>query len=277
MKRLGLNEVWRETARRTGAQAPILLTLVAAFVLLPTLAAYQLVPELTPDAKLLMTRARMERIGPMILVLGLFQLFGQLSVIAVATDGGRSTVGGALRRAFIALPRVIVAVLALFAAAFLVVFVVSIVVGIAVTVVSPGMVADKRLAATIAVLILIPLAWAAIRASLFMPIAVAEEAGPIDSIRLSWASTRGYAAAIAMQFLFAAIGLVALQGLVGLVTGGTARAIDAMLGGHFAQFVALVIAGIVGTLANLFLTMLALTIYRRLRPAFTPRTGGERG
>ena len=235
-------------------------------MLLPALLAYRLFPEFAPGAKAIVTGARMTRIAPMVIVLGLVQIFGQLAIIAVATDGGRSTVGGAIRRAFLVLPRVIVSIIILTVAAFVLIVLVSIVLGIiAAMFVGARAAGDARLAAMIAIPVMVPLFWAAVRISLFTTVAVTDEAGPWSSVRTSWRLTRGHAPAIATSYILAVLGALGLQGLIGLVAGGAGRAIDAMLGGHFAQFAALVIAGATGAVVNLYLTMLVITIWRRLR------------
>ncbi len=268
MTRLVLNDVWREAARRTSAQGPILLTVAAAFLLLPSLIVARAFPELMGAAGKAITLAEARQLWAPILCLVLIQLFGQLALIAIATDGGRSTVSAALRRALSALPRVIVAGIGLTLAAAVAVFALVLVIAVPLSLLSAGRPPGGGLSLVVVAAVMLPLGWAAGRLSLLSVAAVAEGVGPVEAVRASWRMTKGQVLPILGLLLLTLIGMLALQGLIALVAGGTARAIDAMLGARgLPQFVAYVLTSTVGAAASVYLTILLVVIWLRLRVA----------
>lgn len=268
MARLGLQDVWRETARRTSAQAPILFTVAAAFLLLPSLIVARAFPQLMGAAGKAITVAEIRQLWPPILCLVLIQLFGQLALIAIATHAGGETVGAALRRALSALPRVIVAGIGLMVVGGAAVILLAIVVAVPLSALSQGRPPGGGLSLILALLIMLPVAWAAARLSLLSIVAVAEGTGPLDAVRRSWRMTGGRVLPIVGLLLMTLLGLVVLQGLVALVTSGTAKAIDALLGANgLPQFIAYLLTSAVGSVASVYLTILLVVIWLRLRAA----------
>ena len=269
MTPLGLNDVWRETAHRVERQGGILFTIAAAFLLLPGLVLYKASPDIAAMSGRAVTVAEVRAVLPGVMISSFVQLFGQLAIIAIATDEGRSTVSLALHRAFGALPRVILGFLALMAGLFVASLVVGFAVATPMALIAKGAAFNpQRAAAVIVVAMLLPCAYVMTRLILFAVIAVAERLGPIASLKASWRATKGRATAIFAVLLISLTGMLAAQGLVGLIAGGTARAIDSMVGGNgVPQFLAYVLGSAVGAAATVYFTLLTVVIWRRLTPA----------
>lgn len=266
MAPLALNDVWRETAQRVERQAGVLFIVAAAFLMLPAVILYLAHPEIAEMGGRSVTPAEVRRVLPGLLLSSFVQLFGQLGLIAIATDSGRSTIGVALHHAFGSLPRVILAFLVLAAGLFATMFLAALVVGVPLMMATGGATLDpRRLSSLIVLGLAIPCLYFGVRFSLFTVVAVAERAGAIESLKASWHSTRGHVFAILLIVMLSLIGLFALQGLVSLVAGGAGRLIDTMTGGSgVPRFLAQLFGGAVGAVASTYFTMLLVVIRRRL-------------
>ena len=242
---LGFGEIWRATFAAVARERSLYLTIAAAFVLLPTVAAAVLGP---PEP-----RNFGEMRGATLAVQGLVALIGavaQLAIARLAWTGG--TVGEALGRAAMALPALIAATL------------------LTVTALIPAGVLIQLSQRGIPALllpglgVLIPGLWVAARLALTLPIVAARGVGPIAALRQSWAATASNGWRI-LGLLAALLGV--LLGALLLASGVAAAAgsVLTLLGGKaLAGFLVTLVAGAVGSVYTVYNSVLLATIARRL-------------
>lgn len=236
-------------------------------MLLPAVALELVYPQMGAAGREL-TRDEMRALALPFIGIGFVQIYGQLAMIAVATDNGRSTVGAAMARALGALPRVVLALLMFALGVAVLAFVLAMVLVIPTALVSTSPAQLQQTSSLLMLLLIVPIFYIGVRLSLLNVVAVTEEAGPAQALKRSWRATKGQVLPLVGLIVPTLCALLIAQGLVGMVTGGTARAIGAMLGAERqAQFVASLVTGTINAAGTAYFTMLFVSIWQRLRRA----------
>lgn len=262
MARLPVTEIWRETLRRTHAEAGVLFTVAAAFLLLPNLIVFQFVPELAQLNGGALPRERVAELTPVALLIVVIQFFAQLALTAIATDERQSTVADSLRAAFACLPRM----LGLLALLFLGVMLLSIVLSLLLAVVALSLGAKSAAAGAAIPVLLIPIGYLALRLSLVLPVLIGEGLGPVATVKRSWALTRSHLLPILALMLLWVLCFFGAAVLVSLVSGAVVGVIIGLFGAAGPMnFVAALISTLVAAVFSTYLTVMLAAIWLRLR------------
>lgn len=262
MARLSVTEIWRETLQRTHAEAGVLFTVAAAFLLLPNLIVFQFVPELAQLNGGALPRERVAELTPVAFLIVAIQFFAQLALTAIATDERQSTVGESLRTAFACLPRMLGLLALLFAGLVLL----SALLSVLLAVVALSLGATGAAAGAAIPVLLVPVAYLALRLSLVLPVLIGEGQGPVATIKRSWALTRGHLLPIFGLMLLWVLSFLGAALLVGLVSGAVVGVIVGLFGGAGPMnFIAALISTAVAAVFSTYLTVMLAAIWLRLR------------
>ena len=234
-----MNAAWEDTVRLLRANASLFLAVAGVFLFLPAVIAGYVAPEPKGGAEgvtVAMTMGYVRENLPLLFLVQLVGLVGNLALLILALDQERPTVGGAISGAFRLLP-------AYFLASVVSGFIIFL--GI-LALILPGLYLIGRLAVVGAVI-------------------VAEgRRNPIDVVRRSFAVTRGKGWAILAMILvvvmvFAVVNLAAVT-VFGSIFLLLDRATDAGIG----TFLILILEAAIGAIFNAVLIVLLASLYRRL-------------
>lgn len=237
MSKLSIGDVWAQSAAFLRAEGRLVAPIALALLALPGALLVMIAP---PDGKgAPMTVADQPPPGPWLigaLILLSVMLMGQLAISRLAL-GWDQSVGSALR---LSLRRF----LTLLGANVLLVAIVFIPLLLVITLFSLGGKAGEALGW---VAVAIPLLMVFIRASLSLPIAANEDAGPLGTLRRSFAISRGVSWRLLGFAGVFALGAIVLAGAVSAVTGSL---LVALLGKPEPWSVALTLMALIGGIAQ---------------------------
>jgi len=241
--KLSHSAVWEDTVRTLKASRPLFAAVAGAFLFLPAAIAGYLAPpppaETTGDML-----AHMADNGPIILLVNIIGFVGNLSILILALDERRPTVGSAIAAALVLLP-----------VYFLVSFLSGFMIGIGLMLlIVPGIYLIGRLSVTGAVLVSEP------------------ARNPVTVIRRSFALTKGQGWAIATLILLLFLGFYVVSLAVTYTLGSILLLIDnAAETGGIGAFLLLVLTTALTAAFNVVLMVLLASVYRRLVPS-TPHS-----
>jgi hypothetical protein len=207
-------------------------------------------------------RERMTQALPLIIGSALIQSFGQMALIAIVTDEGRSTVGEALRRAFGALPRLVGLMLATAIVFVPLILLLSLLLGGVIAALG----ADASAARSAVPVMMLPVIYVALRLILAMPVLVVEGGGPFATIRRSWRLTEGAVLSILGVLMLGALAFAGVSLIVGLVGGAVTGVFAGLFGARdLMDFVLLVLTTTITAVLITYLTVAVTMLWRRLR------------
>lgn len=229
--------VWDDTVRMLRANASLLLAVAGAFLFLPAVVVGFVAPEPTGEVTLEALLAYIAAHWPLLMLVNLIGVTGNLALLILVLDRGRPTVGRAIGAAAALLPFY-------FIASLLAGFV--ILVGI-IALILPGLYAIGRLAVLGAVM-------------------VAEgRRGPIDALRRTVAVSRGHGWAIIGIVLLVVLAFYILNFAFTAVLGSLFLLLDHARGGPgIGALLTLIMEGALGAIFSTTLIVLLASIYRRL-------------
>jgi hypothetical protein len=202
----------------------------------------------------------------LILAAALWSIVGQLSIVSLVLKAGQS-VGEALQHGLSRLVKVLLVALAL-----------GLVISVALTPLLSLAVANGANPAKpesfqalpgwlllVAVLTIIVIVWLVVRLALMNALIVDRNPGVIESLKGSFALTRGIAARLFLVILLYVIMLVILSGAIKFVAGSIFALIGAGLGSQFAGAVmTALVSGLVTAAMSLMATVFLANLYRRV-------------
>lgn len=240
--KLSHSAVWEETVRTLKASSPLFAAVAGVFLFLPAAIAAYLAPP--PAAKTMGEMlAHMSDNWLTILLVNLIGFVGNLSILILALDERRPTVGAA-----------IAAALALLPVYFLVSFLSGFMIGLGLMLlVLPGLYLIGRLSVTGAVLVSEPVR------------------NPLAVIRRSFALTKGQGWAVTALILLLFLGFYVVSLAVTYTIGSILLLIDrAAETGGIGAFLLLVLTTALTAAFNVVLMVLLASVYRRLSASGAP-------
>lgn len=229
--------IWDDTVRMLRASTSLLLAVAGVFLFLPALVLGVIAPQPTGEISLAMMMEYVAANWPLLLLVNLIGITGNLAILTLVLDEGRPTVGAAIRSAFMLLPFY---------------FLASIVSGFLIFLgtlafILPGFYAIGRLA-------------------VLGPVMVAEgRRQPIDAVRRTLALTKRRGWAILGLILLVVIAFYIVNMAVTAVLGSIFLLIDRAGGGPgIGAFLLLILESALGAIFSALLIVLVGSIYRRL-------------
>ena len=212
MAKLSISTAWDETKATLASDGKLLATVVAAMFLLPQVIVGVVTGEQNdssspPDAPVIV----------LTLIAALVGVVGQLAIAWLAI-GRRVSVGEAFRHALNrALPFLGAVILLVLGIALIILVVAGVLMAAGVV---DANVADppRRAVAIIMIVMLVPILFVAVRLMPTVPVAAAEQVGPIGILKRSWALTAGNfwrLFGFLLTFLVAALIVAAVVGVIG--------------------------------------------------------------
>ncbi len=228
---------WDEVRQLLGREMQLLVAIAGVFFLLPGLVLSFMLPPIEDLTSLNAIVAVLQPYLPLIFVISLIQMVGQLAIWSLVMAGGRQTVGEAIKAGLLFLPFY-----------FLINLSSNIIVGLGLLLfILPGLYLATRLA---------PIGVAAISENI---------RNPMTAIQRSFAVTKGNALPIFAFILIVGI-VYFLISIVCALVFGTVFALlglDMELGGTGTVLLA-VISGLVSAAGTTIFTLMAVVIYRQL-------------
>ena len=247
--KFSISAVWDDTVRMLRTNASLLLAIAGVFLFLPAVLSSYLAPPPTGGNEGVTPAMMMGYYADNALALLLVQLvgfIGNLALLILCLDGGRPTVGGAIRGAVVLLP-----------AYFLASLLSGAIVGLGLILfVLTGLYLLGRLAVT-------------------GPIVVAERVrNPLTVIKRSFAITKGRGWAIASLILIVLVTYLVVNLAVVTVFGSIFLLLDRAAGaGGVGALLLLILQSVAGAAFQTVLIVLLASLYRRL-VAPEPQTSG---
>lgn len=261
MRKISLTAAWNETAAFVKREARLLFPLAFMLLAVPMAIVTGLMPEPGSDAG-----AELAWL-PAFLVALLIGVVGQVALCFLALTPNRS-VGEALRRGATRLLPAALAILLLVVGAVLVLFVAAIVAVLATPGLNPAAPTPQAVARASGIMTVICapfLIYFGARMLPLMPIAAAEEAGPVEMLKRSWALTRGRVGLMAGFLLLVLVLLLVLNLAVSTVSGSVIVLLTGpMQPGSAPSFVFLLISAILQTVTGVYLNVMAARVYAQL-------------
>ena len=234
--------VWEDTVRTLKASRPLLVAVAGVFLFLPAALAAYLAPPPPADTMAEML-AHIADNGLTILLVNIVGFVGNLTILILALDERRPTVGSAIAAALGLLP---VYLLVSFLSGFMIGL------GLMLLIV-PGIYLIGRLSVTGAVLVSEP------------------ARNPLAVIRRSFALTKGQGWAIAALILLLFLAFYVITLAVTYTAGSVLLLIDrAAETGGIGAFLLLVLTTALSSAFNVVLMVLLASVYRRLAPSNAP-------
>ncbi|MFN4019673.1 MAG: glycerophosphoryl diester phosphodiesterase membrane domain-containing protein [Erythrobacter sp.] len=270
--KLDMGKAWTQATALIGANKDTVSALAGLFFFLPSFAAELFLPETAAtipaggqrqsgDPQVAMEQAMVQISTiyadnwPVLLAVSIAGFIGSMSLLALLSDRGRPTVGEALGKGIRSIPSYVAAQLLSALAA-------GLALGLPFSVVAAF--APPPVAALVAMLLIVAIAYAAIKFSLIAPvIAIDEERNPIAAIARSWRLTKGNSLRI---FAFLVLLFVVIV-IIGALVQGVLTLILSAAGGEVARIgIAGVSALVTAIITVIFLVVLA-AIHRQLSGA----------
>ncbi len=278
--RFDSNQAWSEAVARVRSNREVLFALAGVFFLLPSLLSSVFLADI--QEKMIALAQDSEALEALVganmgTILGfglggmLVQFVGYLACAVILGVGGRPSVGEALAIALRALPTLLGATLLYAFGLLLAGFVLGLPVGLGSLV---GGSAGASLGALVMVVALILVAvWSSVAFSLLIPVIVCEgQASPLAALKRSWQLTRGNGPRLLGFYALLMVAYVAISLVVSLLV---VTPLTLVLGtGHAATFVAGLLAGLVGAIANVLLIAVLTRIHAQLAGNTPERDAG---
>ncbi len=270
MANLSISRAWDETKGILARDGKLFVAVAAALILLPQVIAALFTGQ-GPQAE---TGGLLW--GVLVLVATIIALIGQLAMVRLALSGGLS-VGEAIRHGLSRLlPFILAVLLMVIGIVLLSVLVIAVLAAAGLVSMDPAVTQlPPRDLAIIAVVLIAPLLFLAVRLLPMVAIASAEPIGPIAILKRSWGLTRGHSwrlLGFLLLFILAAlVFVIAMTLVIGIIVG--------LLFGNPAPFslAALVLAlllGIVQTAVTVIYIVMVARIYAQLAGEFEVPTSG---
>ncbi|MFC0205654.1 glycerophosphoryl diester phosphodiesterase membrane domain-containing protein [Novosphingobium soli] len=262
------NRAWTDAMAAVRANREVLLALGGVFFLLPTLLSTVFLTDVQTRIMATMAQPEVlkqvmrENLGMMLAFGvggGVAQMIGYLAVTSLISDRQRPTVGESIRAGLRALP-------SLFAVA-VIVFLGVMLATVAITMLVAGLFAligAPRAGSMVAVvLLMMALAYAAIKLSLVVPVIVNEGVrNPVGAMARSWRLTRRNSARLFGFYLLLTLGYFVLAITLTLVLAGP---VMLLLGqGGFALMIMGVVSGAISAAASVVLAAVVAQTHRQL-------------
>ena len=240
------------------ANREVLLVVAGLFFFLPSLAFALFIPApqppvgATPQQAMALVSTFYTDNMVWILLMGVLQTVGVLTLLALLRDKAKPTVGDALKRG-------ITGILPYLASQLLVALGIILVLGL---IVGAAAVTGSSVLTGLAVIAaMVAMAYVFIKVSLVPAvIAIEHQSNPIAVLKRSWQLTKGNSFRI---FLFYML-LVLVFFLAALVVGGIFGVILALLGSSAVMIGQAVVSGLIGTVATVYFVSLVASIHRQL-------------
>lgn len=229
--------VWDDTVRMLRANASLLLAVAGAFLFLPSVVVGFIAPQPTGQISMAAMMDYVAANWPLLLLVNLIGITGNLAILTLVLDHGRPTVGAAIRAAFMLLPFYVLASLV---SGFLI-FIGTL------ALILPGLYAIGRLA-------------------VLAPVMVAEARHqPVDAVRRTFEVSRRRGWAILGLILLVVIAFYIVNVAATTVLGSIFLLIDRAGGGPgVGAFLLLLLESALGAAFSTLLIVLIGSIYRRL-------------
>jgi hypothetical protein len=267
--KLDMGKAWTQTTALIGANKDTLSALAGLFFFLPAFGAALFLPEATTtipaggqrqsgDPQVAMQQA-LDQISalyadnwPFLLAVSIAGFIGSMSLLALLSDRGHPTVGEALGKGIRSIPSYIAAQLLSALAA-------GLALGLPFGVVAAF--APPPVAAVVALLLIVAIAYAAIKFSLIAPvIAIDEERNPIAAIARSWRLTKGNSLRIFAFFVLLFVVIV----IIGALVQGILTLILSAAGGEVARIGIAAVSALVNAMMTVIFLVVLAAIHRQL-------------
>lgn len=253
-----MNRAWSEATEMVSANREVLLIVAGLFFFLPSLAfslfipAPQPVAGATPEQTLTLVSEFYSGNAVWIILLGLLQTFGMLTLLALLRHKAKPTVGDALKGAGKGiLPYLGAQMLISFGAALAMLLVI----GLFSMTGSPVLIGVAVIASVVAMIYLL------IKVSLVPAvIAIEHKHNPVTILKRSWALTKGNSFRI---FLFYAL-LTLVASLAALLVSGLAGLVLAVFGASAVLIGQALISGLIGSAAMIYFVSILASIHQQL-------------
>jgi hypothetical protein len=243
-KRFSPSAGWDEVRQLLGREMPLLVAIAGVFFLFPGLILSFRLPPVEDISSLNAIVAVLQPYLPLIFVISLIQMVGQLAIWSLVMAGGRLTVGEAIKAALLFLPFY-----------FLINLASNLIVGLGL------------------LLFILPGIYLATRLAPIGVIAISENIrNPIVAIQRSFAVTKGNALPIFAFLLIIGIVFLLISIVCSIVFGSVLAlsGLDMDAGGAGSALLA-VISGLVSAAGTTVFTLMAVAIYRQLTGETTPQ------
>lgn len=270
--KLDMGKAWTQATALIGTNKDTVSALAGLFFFLPSFGAALFLPETAAtipgggqrqsgDPQVAMRQA-MDQIStlyadnwPVLLAVSLAGFIGSMSLLALLSDRGRPTVGEALGMGIRSIPSYIAAQLLSALAA-------GVALGLPLGVVAAF--APPPVVAVVAVLLIVAIAYAAIKFSLVAPvIAIDEERNPIAAIARSWRLTKGNSLRIFAFFVLLFVVIV----IIGALVQGVLTLILSAAGGEVARIGIAAVSALVNAIFTVIFLVVLAAIHRQLAGA----------
>lgn len=274
--KLDMGKAWTQTTALIGANKDTLSALAGLFFFLPSFGAALFLPETTTtipaggqrqsgDPQVAMQQA-LDQISalyadnwPVLLAVSIAGFIGSMSLLALLSDRGHPTVGEALGKGIRSIPAYI-------AAQFLSALAAGLALGLPFGVVTAF--APPPVAAVVALLLIVAIAYAAIKFSLIAPvIAIDGERNPMAAIARSWRLTRGNSLRIFAFFVLLFVVIV----IIGVLVQGILTLLLSAAGGEVARIGIAAVSALVNAMITVIFLVVLAAIHRQLAGAAPER------
>lgn len=255
-----MNAAWREATGMIAANREVLMIVAGVFFLLPSLAMVFFGPPppaanvASPEAAMTLITSYYSDLAPLLIIGGIAQAVGMLSLLALLTDRTRPTVAQALRTGAICLlPYIAVQLLTGVAAGL--VFLLAIGIGAA-----SGTMA---LAALLVPLALLAVIYLLIKTSLASPVIVIEGVrNPVNALFRSWQLTKGNSLRLFGFFMLVGVAFLVVMLVVTMVIGTIAALLFSE--GKLAEIASGAVSGVIGSVMVVVFVAIMAAVHRQL-------------
>lgn len=255
-----MNAAWRETTAMIAANREVLMIVAGVFFLLPSLAMAFFGPvppeadPATPEAAMKLLTAYYSDLMPMMIIGGIAQAIGMLSLLALLTDRSRPTVAQALKTGTVCLLPYIAAQMLTGVAAGLI-FLLVIGTGAAT--------GNPAVAFVLVPLAMIAVVYLLVKTSLALPVIVIENMrNPINALFRSWQLTKGNSVRLFGFYMLVGITFVLIMLVATMAVGAFAALV--LSDGKLAQIANGAVAGLIGSAMIVFFVAILAAAHRQL-------------
>lgn len=253
-----MNRAWREASEMVSANREVLLIVAGLFFFVPSLAFSLFVPTpqppagATPEQALALVSDFYRNNMLWIIILGLLQTFGMLTLLALLRDKAKPTVGDALKRASTGiLPYLGTQLLISLGAAIAMLLVI----GLFSMTGSPALIVVGVLISVVGLIYLF------IKVSLAPAvIAIEHQHNPITILKRSWTLTKGNSVRICLFYAL----LTVVIFIAALIIGGILGVILALMGASAVAIGQAVISGLIGSASMIYFVAVLASIHQQL-------------
>lgn len=258
MPRFSLNEASEEAARFFRREAAIILPIAFATFGIGMLLIALMTPE-PPANGQVEPGAWMLALIPV----GLVAILGQLAISALVLRPGAS-VGEALRAAFARMPRALLIVLTIIAAAMIGTVAVTLVLGVIAAATGAGALSLTVLAVVLIVTLMI---WFAARLLLVWPMMIDRDQGAVATLRAAWRLSKGSTARLLAALITYGLVYVVVTGAIQLGFGAFFLIVGKALGAEgAARFLVAVVVAVAASALQAMWAVFLTCLYRAAAP-----------